>query len=71
MHASYTILWLLLCVHESQYVEYAEEDYTDFNMKENEELLYFNNIFNFTEKMLLIILRLNLILLRKAVGYIP
>ena len=50
MHASYTILWLLLCVHESQYVEYGEEDYTDCNIKENEELLYFNNIFNFTEK---------------------
>ena len=39
--------------------------------EENEQPLYFNNIFNFTEKMLLIILRLNLILLWKAVGYIP
>ena len=36
MHASYTILWLLLCVHESQYVEQAEDDYTDCNTKENE-----------------------------------
>ena len=28
---AYTILWLLLCVHESQYVKHAEEDYTDCN----------------------------------------
>ena len=36
MNASYTILWLLLCVDESQYVEHTEEDYTDCNTKENE-----------------------------------
>ena len=35
MHASYTKLWLLLSVHESQYLEHAEEDYTDCNTKEN------------------------------------
>ena len=30
MYASYPVLWLL-CVHESQYVEHAKEDYTDWN----------------------------------------
>ena len=36
VNASSTILRLLLCIHESQYVEQAEEDYTDCNTKENE-----------------------------------
>ena len=62
-----TILWLLLCVLESQFVEHTEEDYADWNTKENEYLLYCNDIFNFTEKNASdYFYRLNLILLFKA-----
>ena len=31
----YNIMVTAICVHESQYVEHAEEDYTDCNTKEN------------------------------------
>ena len=67
----YNIMVSPLCANESQYVEYAEEDYTDCNIKKMKNH-YTLIIYSASQKkMLLIILRLNLILLWKAEGHIP